>query len=120
MFTTFGHLKMQLDPKQLLASYLVTIATTQHHTYREKKTKQNKLKRKPLLRKKRIGKDIIKCLLLIDWLIDFLTLYCDYTVSGTLRPCPRGQSGLFPNCTGKKKCCYMIQLVGLRPMSKLV
>lgn len=32
MFTTFGHLKMQLDPKQLLASYLVTIATTQHHT----------------------------------------------------------------------------------------
>ena len=32
MFTTFGHLKMQLDPKQLLASYLVTIETTQHHT----------------------------------------------------------------------------------------
>lgn len=24
------------------------------------------------------------------------------TISGTLKPCPRGQSGLDPNCTGNK------------------
>ena len=52
MFTTFGHLKMQLDPKQLLASYLVTIATTQHHTYREKKNKTKQIKTKTLTKEK--------------------------------------------------------------------
>ena len=34
--------------------------------------------------------------------------WIEYTVSGTLKPCPRGQSGLFPNCTGNKNVCYSL------------
>ena len=81
MFTTFGHLKEKyIDTKQLLESYPVTIATAHHHALPNcvlgEKKKQKKAKQKHLLRRKRIGKDVIKYRLFIYFPRMILCLYC--------------------------------------------
>ena len=69
-----------------------------------RKKKQNKTKQKHLLRRKRIVKDFLKYRLFIYLFFTHDTV--PILFSGTLQPCPRGQSGLFPNCIGNKTFCY--------------